>query len=609
MPLWLYVALIAHFLYALVFVFDKYILSKPIKSSLSYAFYTSFAGGFIAIIIPFFEFRILDFANIFYALAAGAAFSWALVLFYRTLQISEASRSVPFVGALVPIATLIFSFPLGLEKLTGQHFLAFLFLVGGGFFIVFGYKNDHFWSRRNILYAVSAAVLFGFSFALTKLVFEHTNFVSGLIWTRFGGFLFSVLILIKRKWREDIFETTLVSNEKTAAWFFSSKILGATAVVLQNYGIFLGSVVLVNAMQSTQYLFLLLLAGFLSMKLPKTFKESLDKAAIAQKIVAIIIIGVGLAILAIPPADPKKLEYGVTFSQKFSEELTDPDEGVGAGWRKMYTDILDDLKIRKLRLIAYWDRVEPKEGEFDFKDLDWQVAEAEKRNAKILLVIGRKTPRWPECHVPNWVQDENMNNSILKYIKTTIEHYKNNSAIYAWQIENEPLFPFGECGIFPIKFLRKEVALARSLDARPIVLTDAGELGFAWPFLATRGDVFGTTLYRYVHNRVLGDTNYWFIPSALFRVKAWWAKSVWNKDLLINELQAEPWMTVPLSEASIEEQYKTMSPEKLRKVIKYAEISGFSKAYLWGAEWWWWLKNEKGDNAMWEEIRQLMTNS
>src|SRR3989344_446875 len=161
MPLWLYVALIAHFLYALVFVFDKYILSKPIKSSLSYAFYTSFAGGFIAIIIPFFEFRILDFANIFYALAAGAAFSWALVLFYRTLQISEASRSVPFVGALVPIATLVFSFPLGLEKLAGQHILSFIFLVGGGFFIVFGYKNDHFWSQRNILYAVSAADLFG----------------------------------------------------------------------------------------------------------------------------------------------------------------------------------------------------------------------------------------------------------------------------------------------------------------------------------------------------------------------------------------------------------------------------------------------------------------
>src|SRR3989338_7929938 len=308
MDSWLYLALIAHFLYALVFVFDKYILSRPIKSSLSYAFYTSFAGGFIAIIIPFFEFRVLEPANILYALAAGAGFSWALVLFYRTLQISEASRSVPFVGALVPIATLIFSFPMGLEKLAGQHILSFIFLVGGGFLIVFGYKNDHFWSTKNLVYAIGAAFLFGFSFAVTKLVFEHTNFVSGLIWTRWGGFLFSILILIKKKWREDIFETTLLSNEKTAAWFFSSKIFGATAVILQNYAIFLGSVVLVNSMQSTQYLFLLLLAGFLSVKLPKTFKESLDKAAIAQKIIAIIIIGIGLVILAFSTAHTKKLQ-------------------------------------------------------------------------------------------------------------------------------------------------------------------------------------------------------------------------------------------------------------------------------------------------------------
>lgn len=615
MPLWLYVALIAHFLYALVFVFDKYILSKPIKSSFSYAFYTSFAGGFIAIAIPFFDFRILDLPTTFYALAAGAGFSWALVLFYRTLQISEASRSVPFVGALVPIATLIFSFPLGLEKLAGQHILSFLFLVGGGFLIVFGYKNDHFWSRRNISYAVSAAFLFGFSFALTKLVFDHTNFFSGFVWTRWGGFLFSVLILLKKKWREDIFETTLVSNEKTAAWFFSSKIFGAVAVILQNYAIFLGSVVLVNAMQSTQYLFLLTLAGFLSVKLPKTFKESLNKAAIAQKVISIIIIGIGLAILAIPPANPQKLEYGVTFSQKFAEELVgNSDASVGAGWRRMYLDILDDLKIRELRLIAYWDKVEPEENKFDFKDLDFQVAEAQKRGAKIILAFGRKMPRWPECHIPKWIvenTEHKLQNTkkLLNYVKITIERYHDNSAIWAWQVENEPLFPFGNCGTTGIKVLNKELELVKSLDNRPVILTDAGELGFAWPYLAAKSDVFGTTLYRYVHNRVLGDTNYWFVPSALFRVKAWWAKSVWNKDILINELQAEPWALQPLWQVKLEDQYKTMNPEKFRKIIKYAEISGFPKAYLWGAEWWWWLKNEKSNDMMWEEVRKLISNS
>ncbi|MEK7560284.1 MAG: DMT family transporter [Patescibacteria group bacterium] len=614
MDSWLYVALVAHFLYALVFVFDKYILSRPIKSSLSYAFYTSFAGGFIAIIIPFYDFRILGFVNTLIALAAGAAFSWALVLFYRTLQISEASRSVPFVGALVPIATLIFSFPLGLEKLTGQHLLSFFFLVAGGFLIVFGYKNDHFWHKFNMLYAISAAFLFGFSFALTKLVFNYTNFVSGLIWTRWGGFLFALVLLLNKKWREDIFETTLISNEKTAAWFFSSKLLGATAVVLQNYAIFLGSVVLVNALQATQYLFLLVLAGFLSVKLPKTFKESLDKAAIAQKVISIIIIGIGLAVLAIPQAKEKKLDYGITFSQKFAQELSND-------WKRVYLDLLDDLEIRELRLIAYWDKVEPQENKFDFSDLDWQVAEAEKRGAKVILALGRKTPRWPECHDPNWLKDnlardkkskiknQNYEKVLLNYIKTTVEHYRNNAIITAWQVENEPLFPFGNCEWTRVKILNKEIDLVKSLDDRPIILTDAGELGFAWPYLAAKSDIFGTTLYRYVHNRVLGDIEYSLIPTSFFRIKAWWAKSVWGKEILVSELQAEPWTLQPLWQVKLEDQYKTMNPEKFREVIKYAERSNFTKAYLWGAEWWWWLKNEKGNDMMWEEVKSVISNS
>src|SRR3989338_9810695 len=94
---------------------------------------------------------------------------------------------------------------------------------------------------------------------------------------------------------------------------------------------------------------------------------------------------------------PKKqnIKYGVTFSQKFSEELE-------LDWKANYLAILDDLKVKDLRLIAYWDRIEPEEGRFGFEDLDWQVAEAEKRGAKIILVVGRKVPRWPECHEREW---------------------------------------------------------------------------------------------------------------------------------------------------------------------------------------------------------------
>lgn len=313
----------------------------------------------------------------------------------------------------------------------------------------------------------------------------------------------------------------------------------------------------------------------------------------------------------------QKVIYGVTFSQKFAEEL-------GLDWQKLYIDILDDLKVRDLRLIAYWDKVEPEEGDFDFRDLDWQVAEAQNRGAKIILALGKKTPRWPECHMPAWANKLWMSDvhsltmdvghlkyqeAILAYLKNTVERYKTNPSIIAWQVENEPLFPFGECGMVGIGLLNKEIELVRSLDGRPILLTDAGEMGFAWPYLAAKSDIFGTTLYRYVHNRILGDIKYTLIPPAYFRLKAWWANKILGREILISELQAEPWSQVSLSQTSFEDQAKSMSPDKLKEITDYAERSGFPKAYFWGVEWWYWLREKKNMPEMWDAAKQIITNS
>ncbi|QQG42346.1 MAG: beta-galactosidase [Candidatus Giovannonibacteria bacterium] len=301
---------------------------------------------------------------------------------------------------------------------------------------------------------------------------------------------------------------------------------------------------------------------------------------------------------------PRKqnLSYGVTFSQKFSEEL-------GLNWRENYSAILDDLKVKDLRLVAYWDLTEPEEGKFDFNDLDWQITEAEKRGAKVILVVGRKAPRWPECHIPVWAQKLwtsdvdsliidvgrlRYQESLLTYLKTAVEHYKKSSAIIAWQVENEPLFPFGECGMTPISLLNQEIKLVKSLDTRSIILTDSGELGFAWPYLAAKSDIFGTTLYRYVTHKWFGEIKYSLVPAYYFRIKAWWAERVLGKQILISELQAEPWNN------------GVMNPEIFNEIIDYAERSGFPKAYLWGAEWWYFMKEKQGKPEMWNTVKDLI---
>ena len=71
------------------------------------------------------------------------------------------------------------------------------------------------------------------------------------------------------------------------------------------------------------------------------------------------------------------------------------------------------------------------------------------------------------------------------------------------------------------------------------------------------------------------------------------------------ELAAEPWGAEQTWELSLEEQLKLMDVEEFERSIDYARRTGFSEAYLWGAEWWYWLKTKYNNESMWEEAKKL----
>jgi len=314
-----------------------------------------------------------------------------------------------------------------------------------------------------------------------------------------------------------------------------------------------------------------------------------------------------VAFLARGPFDApdKDISWGVTFSQPYAEEL-------GLDWRKAYTEILDDLGVRALRLSAYWSLIEQEQGVFDFTDLDWQIVEAKKRNAKILLSVGRRLPRWPECHIPEWSRkqgEQEQQASVLEYLKTVVSQYKHEDAIVAWQVENEPFVEFfGKCPEADEEFFASEIRLVRSLDDfRPIIVSDSGELS-TWLTAAKYGDVLGITMYRIVPKIIpeLGYTTY-PLPPWFYRKKANLVnRFVTIEKLIVVELQAEPWAGKDfIADTPVPKQYRSMNPQQFRENIQYAKEAGISEVYLWGAEWWYWMKEIKGDATIWEEARKL----
>jgi len=321
-------------------------------------------------------------------------------------------------------------------------------------------------------------------------------------------------------------------------------------------------------------------------------------AKVLKVVLSVLFVFIILSILFYKwPAREQDIEWGITFSKLQAQNL-DLD------WRKVYLAVLDELQVKRLRLIAYWSEIESRQGQFDFADLDWQVSQASQRNVEIVLAMGQKVPRWPECFIPQWVQEQHRHKALLNYLKQTINHYQGNSNIIYWQVENEPFLKFfGECPAFDKDVFSQEINLVHSLDSRPVLTTDSGEFG-TWYQALSLGDVFGTTMYRFVYNQKLGYIDYHLSPN-FFRLRKFLAELISDKKIINIELQAEPWTKDMLIKSSLQEQSITMTFDKFNDNISFARKTGISPAYLWGAEWWYWKKKVHNDNRYWQRARQL----
>ncbi len=299
-----------------------------------------------------------------------------------------------------------------------------------------------------------------------------------------------------------------------------------------------------------------------------------------------------------------KIEWGVVFSQKHAQLL-------GLSWKDAYLALLDDLKAKNLKILVHWDFLEPSPGTFHFEDLDWQIKEAEKRGAKIVLVLGLKVGRWPECHWPSFLDCEKLGpkceSELFNYLKTLVLRYRHSKAIFAWQVENEPFFPFGVCPKIKEDFVKREIALVKSLDQRPVIFGDSGEFSF-WMRAASLSDIVAVTLHRKVYFKEIKQYLTYPFPPIFYWRKAKLVEKFFGKKVIVGELQAEPWCKNLIYHCSLEEQEKTMNEEQLKKNIDFVKNTGLDTVYFWGSEWWYWLKEKVGKKEVWEEAKKIFTD-
>lgn len=319
--MWLSIAVISYLINAGVYVADKFLLSKKIHSSISYAFFVGIWSIFNFIILPL-DFWVPNLQELGLDLLAGLLFLVTLVFWYKALHQSEATRVVPIVGALVPVFSFILSFIFLGESLSERELLAFLILIGGG--VLISVKQTKFYvfrqftervrgvfgdilggihaayrpTQRLIINSVTSALFFAAYYVLIKYIYMHQPFIGAFVWSRLGSFLACIAILLVPIWRKSIKESRSDSGQSgNLFFFFSVRLLAALAFIMLNWAISKGNVALINSLQGVQYVFLILLVLFISNKYPKVSEEELGGGVLVQKVIGATLVSAGLYML------------------------------------------------------------------------------------------------------------------------------------------------------------------------------------------------------------------------------------------------------------------------------------------------------------------------
>ncbi len=297
------------------------------------------------------------------------------------------------------------------------------------------------------------------------------------------------------------------------------------------------------------------------------------------------------------------LKIGATFIPDYATYFDlDPKDTM----QKMITD----LGIKQFRLVSYWKDIEKSEGVYDFSGLDWQFDMAANAGAKVSLAIGLRQPRWPECHAPNWAQTESIDvwyPKLKNYMTAVINHYKDNPVLESYQLENEFFMTvFGICPDHSRWRLVDEYNMVKQLDTNTPVIVSRSNNWVGLPLGDPRPDKFGISIYKRVWDKTFTKRYFEYpMPAWFYSSLAGGAEILTGNDMVIHELQVESWLPddFDMKTASIDEVYKSMNPERLKDRIKYGVATGMREIYLWGPEWWLYLKDKKGAPELWDTAK------
>jgi drug/metabolite transporter (DMT)-like permease len=295
------IALLAYTLNAGSTIIDKVLLKTGLPNPIVYAFFINILGLLGLILIPFGV--QLNLQTVSLSAISGLTSFAAILFYFKSLKMGEASVVVPIVGSLNPLFSLLIGSFLFHQMLTNIQLLAFFVIIAGSVVLTYSLWASKLKLNKQFIDMTVAGLLFAISYLTLKEVFDSSNFITGLALSRAAAGLFALTLLLFPNILTEIM-TSGASNSKTIKntplLFIIGQTLGAVNGLLLTMATYFANPALVNSLFGAQYLVILIVAIFFaSQHRGKLLDEDLSRDVIIQKIIGAIILSIGVYLLSL----------------------------------------------------------------------------------------------------------------------------------------------------------------------------------------------------------------------------------------------------------------------------------------------------------------------
>ncbi|MDO8638301.1 MAG: EamA family transporter [Candidatus Daviesbacteria bacterium] len=295
---WLFFALLAPAIYAIVVFIDKYILEKKVKDYLGMPIYSSIVAGVFGIIIWIVTgFPLLSPRDTILIILTGVLTVFGLTSYFKALSDDEASK-VTILFQMTPVITLVLSYLFLGDKLSVQQFLGFILILISTIGISVNKSLREFNFSNTFFLILLTDFLWASAFVLFKFVVDTNSFVKLISYESFGIGIGGLILYTFFPSIKMAFKKTNKQAGSVIFWFIIvNETIFLISRLLTYLAISKGPVALVDVVAGTQVIFAIVYGFILTKISPKTFQEDISQGGLSKKIIIAALILLGLVLI------------------------------------------------------------------------------------------------------------------------------------------------------------------------------------------------------------------------------------------------------------------------------------------------------------------------